>query len=1749
MKHDFYHLSDINTPKDTKELLDQVTFRTLFTAKWLKRTIKELSVFKHFAITILDESDHIMMHTDVNDYCRLVRSTPEGRTHCRTTLVRGKESSSSPFRFNPCPCYLNNCIIPLTINQKTIGSLVIGQIKINSYPDKDILAVAKYINVDPETLCIKYRAIEPISPEIITIGQKVIPTLVQKLVDSAVQEYLFKMRRKLHNQPLSLDEKESIFNALFSKTSLGLLIRKDFKYVDCNHKFRQTLGVTPDEVSLMDLDSSLGEQDQKQVLEAYNEVLHGTKDHYTFINQIKNIKGEALWHEVTFYPIFYHGEDMIMTSYRNIDQEIRAKKQLGESKAFLQTLINTGQAYISVLDTQGKITYINERVMQLFGCKNKEDMLGHHISEFQLVNNRLYLRMLDKILIDHQRIKFDDYGGINKEGKVVWIETILNPYFDQNHNFIGVIDYTIDISERKSSELSSIKQEQIIRSILNSGSTYTLMLDENGVINYANQATIEIFNWPEDNYKNSFQNMISPLTQGKNEATIQLILDHVKSMTQDSIEAKIERQGGEHLWIKLFFTPLKNDAQENMGLIIQAINIHEIKAREIQLQISEQNYKELANAGNMMIFAYDQHKQYTFVNDNAVKFIGKTRDEIIGQDASLYFHDKVMLQIFYEKFDQHQDFTLETQVSNSRNEIRWMLIVYTVKHTLEGQFMGYIVQTHDITVSKLLTFEVEHINALNKELVNSGNINIYTTDIHFNILFANETIQHSLAQNEKNIIKHQLKETLHPSDSARFKTFLTQIKNDHEYKNHTIEQRWRMYDKRSKQYTYRWVESTFIPRFDEHHHHLGYIVKTIDIHDLKVTKQKIDDQRKYFIRLLNSGETFAYNTEANGTVVYANQPMLKFLGIGMDNLGLEFDLIRFIPREESDDYYHFTTHLLKIKKTSHQPKTITYQSHLLCHEDQKYYWFKFYITPEYNEESLYPQGFIVQAINVDEQINNEEILRSSQEFFSVYYNNIKDIIFSLNTDGVIIDVNPALSEITNNEIKPNDFVGIKLIETDIVDNQVLIENFFNELHTTGSFENPASRLKLGRKEYIFSVYVKAVYNSEGVNSHYVGVLHNVTQNLKMQHELKEQQLLYSSVMDMLPISIYRAEKDSRFVFVNKTFCQQFGVTNPQEIVGQTIMEACAILKKQHQENGYPQAILSLDEIPNYYLQVTLSGETQQKTLQLTNSKGNISFLNSIQSPVHDMKGKIIGVQGILLDITKQMVSIQKINSTNRALRKVNERAMFATSLFKLAPMGYTVTNNDQQIIDINDAACALLEEKKENILMKSFLYLWRNTSDMMKPLKIFNNLIQHPNQTFRYQGIFIKSNGEKVYYSIEHFYSSKSQVLLSSFSDITSLKQAEERIGKQNQTIQQIFDISPDGIMLITKDGSIQQISSSAQNLLFLTQSRPLKQSICQLLPRYKTEIQQLINDALVADFPTTEEITIYNPKDENDFFVLEFSVKAVDVQDKALIIINIRNVTDRKQLTEMMISNERLVSLGQMATAMAHEINQPLLAISLALDNLFDRIKRTVPSETEYITKKSKRIFGDVSRIGRLINHVRSYSRNNQNQGVGFVSNSDIISSDFEVNTTIQNSLIIMGAQLQEHDFEIQLDLCPGLPMLFGNTYELEQVILNLLNNAKDALEERDKKETSNYRKTINIKTLVQGQNIIIEIKDNGTGIPESNKEKVLQPFFSTKGDRGVGVGLSISIGIINKFQGTLAIDSDGASYTLFRISLPIPS
>jgi len=231
------------------------------------------------------------------------------------------------------------------------------------------------------------------------------------------------------------------------------------------------------------------------------------------------------------------------------------------------------------------------------------------------------------------------------------------------------------------------------------------------------------------------------------------------------------------------------------------------------------------------------------------------------------------------------------------------------------------------------------------------------------------------------------------------------------------------------------------------------------------------------------------------------------------------------------------------------------------------------------------------------------------------------------------------------------------------------------------------------------------------------------------------------------------------------------------------------------------------------------------------------------------------------------------------------------------------------------------------------------------------------------------------------------------------------------------------------------------------------------------------------------------------------------------------------KETQAQLIQSSKLTALGELSAGLAHELNQPLTVIK----GLSQYLLRSCSAESAD-HEKLKLIVEASSKMEQVIKHLRIFARS---ESLAF--------KPVDINNLINDTFLIIKELLVSGSIEIVSDLKPA-PAVMGSASRLEQVVINIVANARDAM-------PNGGRLTISSFTEVRGKKLFarLDISDTGSGIPDDVKEKIFDPFFTTKeAGKGTGLGLSISYGIIKEHGGEITVESAVDKGTTFRIAIP---
>ena len=249
--------------------------------------------------------------------------------------------------------------------------------------------------------------------------------------------------------------------------------------------------------------------------------------------------------------------------------------------------------------------------------------------------------------------------------------------------------------------------------------------------------------------------------------------------------------------------------------------------------------------------------------------------------------------------------------------------------------------------------------------------------------------------------------------------------------------------------------------------------------------------------------------------------------------------------------------------------------------------------------------------------------------------------------------------------------------------------------------------------------------------------------------------------------------------------------------------------------------------------------------------------------------------------------------------------------------------------------------------------------------------------------------------------------------------------------------------------------------------------------------------------------------------------------------IVIVDDITDRINMETQLTQAEKLSSIGLLAAGVAHEVNTPLAVISSYAQMLGKQLRADDATHAR-LQPVLEKITQQTFRASEIVNGLLNFSRTG--------------SVDFgrvDLNAMIRDTGLLLEHQMRSGNVSVQMHLAPDLPPISGNRGKLQQVLVNLLMNAKDSLQDKG-------AGTVRVLTSRTMRGAEIRVEDDGAGMPQEVMRKIYDPFFTTKSDpkegqrKGTGLGLAVTYGIVQEHGGTIEVSSSVGEGTTFRLELP---
>ncbi|RQD79366.1 PAS domain S-box protein, partial [Desulfonatronospira sp. MSAO_Bac3] len=678
----------------------------------------------------------------------------------------------------------------------------------------------------------------------------------------------------------------------------------------------------------------------------------------------------------------------------------------------------------------------------------------------------------------------------------------------------------------------------------------------------------------------------------------------------------------------------------------------------------------------------------------------------------------------------------------------------------------------------------------------------------------------------------------------------------------------------------------------------------------------------------------------------------------------------------------------------------------------------------------------------------------------------------------------------------------------------------------------------GEKIWV-SINVRVVRDEKGIITCYQGFVTDVSERRQAQQELTEARAELSTIMDEVPVLIWRKDRQGRYVFANKHFCELVGI-ELKDLKGKSDFEVHpeSIALKYSDDDG----------------KIITSGESMRNISEPhRKAGGQMGWSLTEKLPCFDQYGNITGTIGFALDITEHKKTWEDLQS---ALEEAEESRQTLDSLMAFVPVGITIADADMRLRRVSRRGLELMgwpEDRHVGMSIEEIISQWEvYQADGVTKADLDNlplsRAIMHGEVVLGQEIVQRHVDGRSIPLSCDAgpVRDARGRITggIVAWQDITRRKQAEDDLQKRENFIKSTLDNLPVGVAINSVD---PQVQFTYMNDNFIRFYRTTREELAQKdfweavyqEPRFREKIRARVLEDCASGDPSRmfwQDIPVYRPGEE-PFYI---TAKNIPLPDSSLMVSTVWDVTDRKMAEDQLRSAKEQAEAANHAKSeflanMSHEIRTPINGI-MGMMQLLETTSLD-EEQQEYVTMS----LASANRLTRLLSDILDLSRIEAGQMTIRKEEVDVKKLCDSV-----NDLFMVSSRDKNVSLEYSLD--PELPsVILGDEARLQQILFNLVGNA---LKFTDQGQVS-------VSWHVQnrdGNNIrvLISVSDTGIGMAEDKVDELFKPFAQAEDAysrkyQGAGLGLSIVSRLVEMMHGNMSVVSTPGEGSTFHVSLPL--
>lgn len=947
--------------------------------------------------------------------------------------------------------------------------------------------------------------------------------------------------------------------------------------------------------------------------------------------------------------------------------------------------------------------------------------------------------------------------------------------------------------------------------------------------------------------------------------------------------------------------------------------------------------------------------------------------------------------------------------------------------------------------------------------------------------------------------------TVHPEDLPHVaEIFGRSIASGTPYK---IEQRLRRFDGE-----YRYFDNRGHPLRNEGGVVVAWHVLLSDIDDLKRAEEAIRMRER---ELRQQAETFPqmlWSATAEGNIDYCNERLLEYSGLTANEVMNE----RWVNLLHPDDREPTAKVWMNCIATGAPYSVEVRHFHVA---DQSYRWILTLALPLRDAEGRIVKWY-GSCVDIHDRKLAEEAVRASERHLAQIIETIPQNLFGAGADGLVNYLNPQMQEWfgrADETIMAEEWVH--LVHSD--DRDITVEAWMSAVATGTPYHHQVRFIHRSGEYRWCDVRARPLRDKDGDILAWHGVVDDIQDRKLAEDALKASERNLRLIIDTIPALAWSARADGTADFINRHYLEYVGRS------GENLADW------QWVELVHPD---DLNVITSAWEVARETGTTGAVEARLRGHAGAYRWFLFQTSPLLDESGKVVKWYGVNTDIEDRKRAEQDLAVRERNLREAHDHLSQAQ---RLTQTGSFTTDVIADTHIWSDELYRILEYGREEVPTFAAFRERIHADDLAGFDAGFKRSIDKRAEFDEIFRIVTPKGNTKYLHAIAHFMSGDAgrPMVTGSIQDISESKRAEYELRRSAYLLEFAEQISETGSFRWDMTSNKLVWSAQMYRIHEMDESiEPDHQKILAMTHPDDLEVitrktQQSFQGIDIPDSP----YRLLMPDGRIKY--LETAYRVVTHEDDQVESVGVaRDVTQRRhfqdaieKLRSELAHITRVSTLGELAASIAHEVNQPLAGIITNASTCL-RMLAADPPDIEGATKTAQRSIRDGNRASEVIRRLRGLYRKQ-----GFAAEA------VDLNEAAQEVIAICTHDLQRRDIMLAVSLDSALQPVIGDRIQLQQVILNLVLNAAEAVEDSDRRPRQIFIET----SETSRQMVQFSVRDTGRGLTADDVDRIFEAFYTTK-PNGMGIGLSVSKSIIDRHEGKIWARPGDSGGAVFAFSIP---